>query len=261
MTYAPQTLVELSAYWKAHDGVPLGIVGDVAHQEKGTSYHLGRDDLAPLAYSRRTARDRAGLSNAASAIDLGRLDDSLTELWDFSAWFAGKCQQDDPAYRDVREVIFWSPTRGRVVGWSDLAPKGLINDYGDGSHRTHTHISFYRDSEARPKSGLFAPYFNGGDPSMIPVLSSSDGSFVVPLPYGLQLYDSSFKPLIKVSKAQDADGFFGTGTGYYGVAVVTGGTRQLVFVKSSQVTPVPRGDAQMYAVTVGGKPAGEVELP
>lgn len=64
-----------------------------------------------------------------------------------------------PGYRDVREVIFWSATRNRVIGWSATNPTIWINDYGDLSHKTHTHISFYRDSESRGKVYLFEPYF------------------------------------------------------------------------------------------------------
>lgn len=167
MSYAPATLVSLAHYWVNKGGVNLGIVGDASHTNKGTSYHLGADLLQVGAYSKRTARDRAGLTNAASAIDLGRLDWSLTKLWKFSRWFAQQCMEANPAYNDVREVIFWSPTRGRVIGWSDLAPTQWINDYGDISHKTHTHISFYRDSEKRSKVALFAPYFLVASPPIV----------------------------------------------------------------------------------------------
>jgi hypothetical protein len=159
MTFNPPTLKALGAYWVAQGGVNLGVVGDTAHMEKGTSYHLGKDDLLAGAYSVQTARDKAGLSNAASAIDLGRLDGKLHSLWKFSRWFAQRCFDEDPAYRDVREIIFWSTVRKRVIGWSDLAPGQWINDYGDLTHKTHTHISFYRDSEFRDKRPMFRPYF------------------------------------------------------------------------------------------------------
>lgn len=166
MTFAPATLKELMAYWVAQGGVNLGIVGDTAHLAKGTSYHLGKDDLAAGAYSARLPRDVAGLSNAASACDLGRLDGQLTDLWSFSRWFAGECSKRNPAYRDVREVIFWSTARDRVLGWSSQAPgDGWVNDYGDLSHKTHTHISWFRDSEARHKVHLFSPYFAPSAPA------------------------------------------------------------------------------------------------
>lgn len=159
MTFAPKTLTDLMAYWKAQGGVNLGIVGDSAHLAKGVSYHLGKDDLLPGAYSARLPRDRAGLSLAASACDLGRLDGSLTELWAFSRWFAGECSKGNRLFSDVREVIFWSTVRNRVIGWSSEATgDGFVNDYGDLSHKTHTHISWFRDSEFRAKIKTFSAY-------------------------------------------------------------------------------------------------------
>lgn len=159
MTFAPPTLKRLMAYWVAQGGVNLGIVGDTSHMAKGTSYHLGKDDLAAGAYSARLPRDVKGLSNAASAVDLGRLDGTLAALREFSRWFAGECSKGNPAYRDVREVIFWSTARDRVLGWSSEAPgDGWVNDYGDLSHKTHTHISFFRDSEFREKVPMFERY-------------------------------------------------------------------------------------------------------
>jgi hypothetical protein len=52
----------------------LGIVGDSNHAR---GYHLGRDRIYAASgvgdadYSVRTARDQAGLSNAAAAMDVG----------------------------------------------------------------------------------------------------------------------------------------------------------------------------------------------
>lgn len=73
--------------------------------------------------------------------------------------------------------------------------------------------------------------------AMIPV--AMNGPFKVTLKVGTQLYDQSFKPLVKVSKAQVADGFFTTGlTGghnYVAIELVTGGKRQLVFAIVSSV--------------------------
>ena len=165
MTYAPATIVELGRYWRSKGGAMLGIVGDSKHTK---GYHLGKDriydgsgpGLGSADYSVQTARDKAGLTDAASAIDLGRLNGTLNGLWDFSRWFAQQCMDGRPGYRDVREVIFWSKVRNRVIGWSALDPDRWINDYGDLSHKTHTHISFFRDSEHRDKVPLFAPYFS-----------------------------------------------------------------------------------------------------
>lgn len=156
MTYAPMTLLELAAYWKRQGGVNLGIVGDTDHATKGVSYHLGKDQLRAGAYSATTPRDKAGLTNAASAIDLGRLLGSYLQLQAFSMWLAKRCLAGTPDTNDVREVIF--ANGNRVMGYKDGVDH-LIPDYGDNSHLTHTHVSYYRDSEHRSKLDLFAAYF------------------------------------------------------------------------------------------------------
>jgi hypothetical protein len=157
VTFAPQSLKDLAAFWIAQGGVNLGIVGDTDHLTKGVSYHLGKDQLRADAYSAQTPRDKAGLTNAASAIDLGRLDGSLTQLREFSDWLARLCVKNVPGTLDVREVIY-SPDGKRVLGFKD-GIDFLIPNYGDLSHLTHTHISYYRDSEFRDKRPLFEPYF------------------------------------------------------------------------------------------------------
>jgi hypothetical protein len=161
MTFAPQSLLELAAYWKRQEGVFLGIVGDAAHLGKGVSYHLGKDDLIPGAYSAIRPRDRAGLTNAASAIDLGKLGGTYQNLREFSDWLARRCVKHDPATVDVVEVIY-SPDGKNVLGFKN-GVEFLIPDYGDASHLTHTHISFFRDSETRDKTRLFKPYFEVTD--------------------------------------------------------------------------------------------------
>jgi len=178
MTFAPPTIRTLAAYWVAQGGVNLGIVGDTAHLAKGTSYHLGKSNLLVGAYSARTARDKAGLTEAASALDLGRLGGSLLALRQFSLWFAKRCQANAAGTRDVREVIF-ALDGTHVVGWSREAGvnSAFISNYGDSSHLTHTHISFYRDSEFRSKLALFTPY-----PGFIAVPDTSTGDTTVSYP-------------------------------------------------------------------------------
>jgi hypothetical protein len=173
MTYAPQTLKDLMALWQAFGGVNLGIVGDVAHQQKGTSYHLGADDLQAGAYSATLARDRAGLTNAASAVDLGKLG-TYKGLQEFSVWLVAELQKADlryPPHRDVREVIY-SPDGQVVRRWNALYPDrifegGTGTGHGDDSHLTHTHISFYRDSEFRDKRPLFLTYWEKDMPQLV----------------------------------------------------------------------------------------------
>jgi hypothetical protein len=160
VTYNPPTLRDLGRYWTAHGGTNLGVVGDTRHQAKGTSYHLGASQLTATAYSRRTARDRAGLTEAASAIDLGRFNGSLGHLRTFSKWLVKRCQLNSPGTQDIREVIYTDDGK-RVLRWD--RERGVVSaprtGEADSSHLTHTHVSFYRDSEKRSKVGVFAPYF------------------------------------------------------------------------------------------------------
>jgi len=160
----PATLAALGAFWTAQGGVNLGVVGNTAHT---VGYHLGRDriydgtgpGLGDNDYSVQHARDRAGLTNAASAIDLGRLDGSLPQLYAFSRWLVARCMADAATRRDIREIIY-SPDGDRVQRWSGIdnaIHTGVGN--GDASHIGHSHISYFRDSQARDKIAAFRPYF------------------------------------------------------------------------------------------------------
>ena len=162
MTYAPPTLRELGAYYVSQGGVNLGIVGDTNHT---VGYHLGRDRIyGPMGqgdddYSVKHPRDKAGLSGGAAAIDLGRLKGSYEQLYTFSVWLVAQCQAKEPGTKEIREIIY-SPDGTKVQRYSGV--DGAIHTgpgNGDLSHRTHTHISYFRDSEARAKIPVFAPYW------------------------------------------------------------------------------------------------------
>lgn len=198
MTRAPASLTALSAYWESQGGKSLGIVGNTAHR---SGYHLGKDRIFSSTglgwedYSVQLPRDRRGLTNAASAIDLGRLNGSLKQLQAFSLWLVSHCLAHGPGYEDVREIIY-SPDGVHVQRWSGVDGKihtGPGN--GDSSHTGHTHIDWFRDSQRSAKVPLFEPYF-------ITPPDSSTGdemqTFKVPeqrtfakLPKGAALYDNS----------------------------------------------------------------------
>ena len=175
-TTNPPRLVELGKFWKAQHGVNLGVIGDTGHVTKGVSYHLGKAELTADAYSIQSARDKAGVTNAASAIDLGKLNGSLVNLRAFSAWLVARCLADPAVRHDVREIIY-SPEGKTVQRYSGIDNKihtGPGN--GDLTHRTHTHISFFRDSEKRDKVFLFQPFFQaaGWGPDVSPEIRAVD---------------------------------------------------------------------------------------
>jgi hypothetical protein len=153
-TINPPRLVELGRFWIDQGGRNLGVVGDAKHAAKGVSYHLGRDQLLKDAYSIQTKRDKDGLSNAASAIDLGRLRKTLPNLRAFSRWLVARCMDDTSVRRDIREIIY-TPDGKRVQRYSGIENKIFTGPgNGDDSHLTHT-----RDSEARDKVEVFRPFF------------------------------------------------------------------------------------------------------
>ncbi len=178
MSYAPATISALGAYWTRQGGVNSGIVGGSGHTR---GYHLGKDRIydgsgpgqGGADYSVQTSRDKAGLSNAASALDLGRLDGSLANLREFNRWFVARCRVNAAGTRDVREVIYTADGR-TVLRWDrqrgyNSAPRP---GESDPSHLWHTHISFYRDSEERGKVDLFRPYFETQTEADMPTITT-----------------------------------------------------------------------------------------
>lgn len=188
MSFAPASIVALGAYWTHQGGINSGIVGG-ATVIRG--YHVGKDRIrSSTDYSIQTARDKRGLTNAASALDLGRLDGSLHNLQEFSKWFVNdRCRKNAPGTSDVREVIY-SPDGRTVLRWDRQRGYASAPRPGesDNSHTWHTHISFYRDSEHREKVSLFRPYFETEEadvpiistyiPGWIAVIQSSEGAKV-----------------------------------------------------------------------------------
>lgn len=163
MTFAPPTI--LAARDLVHATLPeipivsLGIVGDDNHAKSGSSYHLGESALRPDSYSIiESPRDRNGLTEAASAFDLGwwerNVGGRVHNLRTYSRWLVAQCKAGTPDTADLREVIY-SPDGIVVKRWDRLG----IRDTGDAGHLTHTHHSWFRDSEKRDKTALFRRYF------------------------------------------------------------------------------------------------------
>lgn len=154
MSYAPATLLQARAYVKAQTGLgdgALGIVGDSAHRY---GYHLGRDRLPASDYSRTTARDLAGLSDAASALDVG----NFGGLRALTAFMVGEARAG--RLGDVRELI-GPGSDGRAYRWEHLGGWAAVRRAAGDSHEWHLHISYYRDSEQRSKLPPFQRFFEG----------------------------------------------------------------------------------------------------
>jgi hypothetical protein len=169
VTYSPDDLLAVRAYLQRQTGLSpaeLGIAGDPAHAATG-GYHEGRDDLARVGlanndYSvRESPRDRAGLTNAASALDIGANFGRFREI---TLALVDAARRGDPRMRDVREIIY-TPEGSTVRRWDRLG----VRSSGDSSHLWHTHLSFFRDSEGRRADndnflGLLRELFEGAPP-------------------------------------------------------------------------------------------------
>ncbi|MBM0237747.1 hypothetical protein JNW88_12270 [Micromonospora sp. ATA32] len=138
----------------------VGVVGDTAHQQQGDSYHLGRPEQRSTGYSvSESARDRAGLTLDAAALDVGLFSVTVGgrthNLPSFSTWLVAECMANAPDTRDIREVIY-SPDGRTVKRWDRLGKRST----GDSSHLFHTHISFFRDAikAGRDQTPLFHRY-------------------------------------------------------------------------------------------------------
>lgn len=158
MTYAPKQLQKLQRYLHDKTGLPfnaLGIVGDKNHRG---GYHCGSDRVVSGDYSvTESNRDRNGLSQAASALDIG----NFSGLRKLSLWLVEQCEAGAPDTWDIREIIY-SPDGKTVKRWDRLKKRTS----GDGSHRYHTHVAWHRDSEDDDKMGLFRRYWDDVEPTL-----------------------------------------------------------------------------------------------
>lgn len=163
MSYAPQNLLDVRDYVQTQTGLSdndLGIVGDPAHK---TGYHLGKDRTTSRDYSRQLARDIAGLTNAASASDIGNFS-GLVALTAFLLDWARSGRANDPATgKPLIRAINGPAADGRAYRWdSQDGWEPEIRPEGD-SHETHVHIEWFRDTEFMPKVWLFQEFFEGDD--------------------------------------------------------------------------------------------------
>lgn len=161
MSNSPQKLRDLQAFLKKHTGLPaksLGIVGDTNHDD---GYHLGEDRIfAPGGkgskdYSIQNPRDKNGLTNSASAIDIG----GFSRLVELSAFLLAQMKAKSPDTSDIREIIY-SLDGKRVFRFDrqGKAPQPKERIPPD-NHRFHTHVSFYRNSRNSDQTAVFARFF------------------------------------------------------------------------------------------------------
>jgi hypothetical protein len=253
MTYAPATLLDVRRYVVSKDvKAPtleineVGIVGDGPHVTEGTGYHLGKDQLKMWKdpYSARTARDKAGLAdaeiaNAACAIDI---DDDWDEMRRFFPWAVEQCRAGRADAADIRELIY-SPDGVNVLRWDrERGQTSLPRPSDQLSHRTHGHISRYRDATRRALVPLFERYYrevvDGGGPTEgDDTLHCKFGDGEKPLPPDEKVREMQLNGVAcgyDLSGVGGADGRYGAGTAAMLVALV----------------PAAAGDGKVYNADV-----------
>ena len=165
MSYAPPTISAVAAYWVAHGGLNGGIIRSIAKQVK-PSYHCGKDGIdyygrtASTDYTIRNARDQAGLTNGSAALDLSWALADKSGLRAFSNWLIAEIRAGAPDTLDIVELV-WSPDGTNISGWHRWRGNDIIPNYGDDSHRWHSHIAWIRDTESHDKLAVFRRYFEG----------------------------------------------------------------------------------------------------
>jgi hypothetical protein len=162
MTFAPASCLAVRRVFQDHttlSDAALGVVGDDNHAQNASSYHLGKSANKPNSYTiTESSRDKNGLSEAASANDIGYFSISVGgkkyDLRHMSMWLVEQCKAGAADTKDIREVIY-SPDGKSVKRWDALG----IRSTGDDSHLSHTHVSWFRDSENRDRAAVFRRYF------------------------------------------------------------------------------------------------------
>jgi hypothetical protein len=148
----------------------VGVVGDDSHANTG-GYHIGESRIREIGrwdrdYSTRQQRDRAGATDAASALDVGAFNVTVFGVrhthGSLGQAIVNALKAGDRRLRSVREVI-WTPDGVRVLRYDVAGEQG-----GTGSlnHLGHTHISFWRDTQGRRDAaddflGWLMEYFEG----------------------------------------------------------------------------------------------------
>lgn len=191
VTYAPDDLKIVQEYTKTKTGQSYASLGIVAGQVQG-GYHAGVDMLRLLGtapeqpggdYSyTESQRDRNGLSDAASAFDLGG---NFSRFREITMGIVNACKNGDPRTRDIREVIY-TPDGTTVKRWDRLG----IRSSGDDSHLSHTHVSFFRDSDGYRDDdnnflGLLKELFDGKPippPNPVPLEDDVPTAYLIEMP-------------------------------------------------------------------------------
>lgn len=163
MTTSPENLLHVRYLFQRKTGLPAISLGIQHYRPQGGGYHEGNDLLAQGGrkdsdYSKReSSRDRPG-SNEASAIDIGDFRVKLgngrvvTEI-DLHRFVERNWNAPDAQW--MREYIY-SLDKKKVL----RLDRHNKRKSGDNSHRTHSHVSKYREVKDNSPLRFFTRFWN-----------------------------------------------------------------------------------------------------
>ena len=166
MSFAPPSLIEVRRYIAEKAGVPRSNMS-IRSARSARGYHAGESQIfGPNGqgwkdYSVKNPRNKAGLSEASSAIDIKLPVKQLKALVVYL--LAGA----KDGSLDVFEIIGPDST-GKANYWSiatDWLPKPK---WAPKSHEWHIHLGLPRDTEFADRVAIFRPFFEAAAPEPEP---------------------------------------------------------------------------------------------
>lgn len=162
MSMAPQSLKEVKRYLVSKTGkagANFGIRGFVG-KKRVWGYHLGKSDIFGPGgygwrdYSVKRKRDRAGLTEASSAMDI-RLN--IPTLKDLVVYLRAEAAA---GRADLMEIL-GPDANGQAKRYAKPAWNKALR--ADDSHKWHVHVSFPRDTEFDDRVAMFEGFFGPRD--------------------------------------------------------------------------------------------------
>lgn len=189
MSTPPADLRQLRAAladWTGLDAAALGIVGNAAHT---WGYHLGRDRIYTIPPGRgdrdpsvRHARDRAGLDDNASAIDIG----AHARIRALGAYLLSAVLAGGTGTADICELIAERSNGSHIWAWDRAGGVSGVPSSTERPH--HLHVSYRRDSRGRDKVALFRTFYEPMEEPMRTLFST--GERLRTFPTGTPYYTS-----------------------------------------------------------------------
>lgn len=157
MSLAPPSLIDVRRYLVAKTGKPTANFS-IRAAKSSRGYHAGRAEIfgpngqGNKDYSVKQPRDKAGLSEASSAIDIKL---PIPQLKALVAYLLAGAKAGT---LDIFELIGPDST-GKANYWSKATGWLPKPKWAPASHEWHIHMAFPRDTEFTDRVAIFRPFF------------------------------------------------------------------------------------------------------